>query len=143
MTTTPLDPRTRVLDAAKDAVAARMSADVALLVAATDWALMHPATEVTGYAGFGHDLLFGEALVPLAGAGAPLVAEFAPAELAASLGWSTETVKVLMGDARPALPTPPPGEDPRPAGATDACPTAATWTTRAGRTIDVPRPRHR
>ncbi len=35
----------------------------------------------------------------MAGEGAPLVAEFAPAELAAVLGWSTETVKELMGDA--------------------------------------------
>src|SRR5215207_7584882 len=99
MTSTPLDPRSRVLDAAKDAVAARMAADVALMVAAADWALIHPATEVTGYAGFGDDLLFGEALLPLAGPGAPLVAEFAPAEFAATLGWSTETIKELMGDA--------------------------------------------
>ena len=99
MTTTPLDPRSRVLDAAKDAVAARRRADVDLLVAAAEWAVQHPATEATDYAGFGEDLLFGEALTPLAGQGAPLVAEFAPAELAAVLGWSTETVKELMGDA--------------------------------------------
>ena len=99
MTTTPLDPRSRVLDAAKAAVTARMRADVDLLVAAAEWAVRHPATKVTDHAGFGEDLLFGEALTPLAGDGAPLVAEFAPAELAAHLGWSTETVKELMGDA--------------------------------------------
>jgi hypothetical protein len=99
MTTTPLDPRTRVLDAATDAVAARMRADVALLVAAAEWCVLHPATEATGYAGFGDDHLFDEGPAPLAGDGAPLVAEFAPAELAAVLGWSTETVKELMGDA--------------------------------------------
>lgn len=99
MTTTELDPRTRVLDAAKDALAARMRADVALLVAACDWAVLHPATGAGDYAGFGDDSLFGEALVPLAGEGAPLVAEFAPAELAAVLGWTTEPVKELMGDA--------------------------------------------
>jgi hypothetical protein len=99
MTTTPLDPRIGVLDAARDAVAARMRAEVGLLVAAREWAGLHPATGVTDYAGFGEDLLFGEALTPLAGDGAPLVAEFAPAELAAVLGWSTETVKELMGDA--------------------------------------------
>jgi hypothetical protein len=99
MTTTPLDHRSRVLDAAKQAVRARMQADADLLAAATEWALAHPATEVTDYAGFGVDLLFGEALTPLAGEGAPLVAEFAPAELAAVLGWSTDTVKELMGDA--------------------------------------------
>ena len=53
MTTTPLDPRSRVLDAAKAAVAARMRADVDLLVAAAQWAVQHPATEATDYAGFG------------------------------------------------------------------------------------------
>ena len=99
MTTTPLDPRSRVLDAAKDAVAARLQADVDLLVAAAEWAVLHPATEATGYAGYGDGSLFGEDLVPLAGDGAPLVAEFAPAELAAVLGWSTETVTQLMADA--------------------------------------------
>jgi hypothetical protein len=99
MTTTPLDPRSRVLEAAKAAVAARMQADADLLVAAAEWAVQHPATEATDYAGFGEDLLFGEALTPLAGEGAPLVAEFAPAELAAHLGWSTETVKELMAAA--------------------------------------------
>ncbi len=57
MTTTPLDPRSRVLDAARDAVAARMRADVDLLAAAAEWALLHPATEATGYAGFGEDPL--------------------------------------------------------------------------------------
>ena len=66
--------------AATAAVAARRAAEVALLAAAAEGAVLHPATEVTGYAGFGEDLLFGEDLVPLAGEGAPLVAEFAPAE---------------------------------------------------------------
>ena len=99
MTTTPLDPRSRVLDAAKGAVAARRQAEVDLLAAAAEWAVIHPATVATDYAGFGEDLLFGEALTPLAGEGAPLVAEFAPAELAAVLGWSTETAKELTGDA--------------------------------------------
>jgi len=99
MTTTPLDPRPRILDAARDAVVARMRADVALLAAAAEWAVLHPATEATDFAGFGQDSLFGEALVPLAGDGAPLVAEFAPAELAAVLGWSTESIKQLVGDA--------------------------------------------
>jgi hypothetical protein len=99
VTTTSLDPRWRVLDAAREAVAARAAADVDLLVAAAEWAVLHPATGASDYAGFGEDVLFGEALSPLAGQGAPLVAEFAPAELAAVLGWSTETVKELMADA--------------------------------------------
>ncbi len=95
MTTTSLDPRSRVLEAAKDAVTARMQADADLLAAAAEWALLHPVPEAEDAAGW----LFGEELVPLAGEGAPLVAEFAPAELAAVLGWKTETVQELMGDA--------------------------------------------
>jgi hypothetical protein len=95
MTTTPLDPRSRVLDAARDAVRARMRADADLLAAAADWALLHPVTEAEDAAGW----TFGEDLIPLAGEGAPLVAEFAPAELAAVLGWKAETVQDLMGDA--------------------------------------------
>ena len=44
MTTTPIDPRSRVQDAARDAVTARMRADVDLLAAAAEWAIRHPAT---------------------------------------------------------------------------------------------------
>ena len=40
-----------------------------------------------------------ERLVPLAGAGAPAVAEFAPAELGAALGMSTFAAGVLVGNA--------------------------------------------
>jgi hypothetical protein len=95
MTTTPHPPRSRVLGAAGEAVRRRMQADADLLAAAAEWALMHPVSEAADAAGW----CFGEDLVPLAGEGAPLVAEFAPAELAAVLGWKTETVQVLMGDA--------------------------------------------
>jgi hypothetical protein len=95
MTSTPLDPRVRVLDAAKQAVEARMRAEADLLAAAAQWALMHPVIDSLDAAGW----VFGEDLVPLAGDGAPLVAEFAPAELAAVLGWATEAVQQLMGDA--------------------------------------------
>jgi hypothetical protein len=95
MTTTPLSPRVRVLEAAKDAVARRMRADADLLATAADWALLHPVSEAEDAAGW----CFGEDLIPLAGEGAPWVAEFAPAELAAVLGWKTETVAELMGDA--------------------------------------------
>ena len=95
MTMTPLSPRVRVLEAAKDAVARRMRADADLLATAADWALLHPVSEAEDAAGW----CFGEDLIPLAGEGAPWVAEFAPAELAAVLGWKTETVAELMGDA--------------------------------------------
>ena len=86
MTTTPMDARSRVLDAVTAALAARQAAEGALMAGAAERGCTASATEVTGYAGFGEDLLFGEDLVPLAGDGAPLVAEFAPAELAAVLG---------------------------------------------------------
>ncbi len=42
--------------------------------------------------------LFGEQAIPLAGAGTPLVAEFAPAELAAALDVSHEAALALLGD---------------------------------------------
>ena len=84
-----------MLGAAKEAVAARMRADADLLAAAAEWALLHPATDKWDSAGW----VFGEEVVPLAGDGAPLVAEFAPAELAAVLGWQSETVQDLIGDA--------------------------------------------
>jgi hypothetical protein len=95
MTTTPTDPRAAVLGAARAAVTARMRADADLLAAAAQWALLHPVVEAVDAAGW----VFGEDLVALAGPGAPLVAEFAPAELAAVLGWRTETVTQLMGEA--------------------------------------------
>jgi hypothetical protein len=99
MTITPLDARFGVLDAARSAVAARMRAEVDLLVEAAKWGLLHPATEASGVAGYGERSIFGEDIIALAGDGAPLVAEFAPAELAAVLGWSTEVVQELMSDA--------------------------------------------
>ncbi|WP_194289007.1 MULTISPECIES: HNH endonuclease signature motif containing protein [unclassified Nocardioides] len=50
------------------------------------------ATPTTG-------LVFGELAVPLAGEGAPLVAEFAPIEFGAALGLSTDSARSLVGDA--------------------------------------------
>jgi len=101
MTTTPLDARSRVLDTATTALDARARADVELLMAAAEWAELHPAPagSVDGYAGWGEDHLFDEGLTPLAGPGAPRVAEFAPCELAAVLGWTTLAAKQLMADA--------------------------------------------
>lgn len=87
-----------VLGRARAALRARREADVALLVAAVEWAETHPAPSVDEVAGWGEGDLFGEGFLPLAGEGAPLVAEFAPYELAASLDWSTEPAKALMGD---------------------------------------------
>jgi hypothetical protein len=88
-----------VLDRAVDAMPRRRAADRDLLVAALEWARSHPASSAHDVAGWGEVDLYDEGFLPLAGEGAPLVAEFAPCELAAALGWSTEAAKRLMADA--------------------------------------------
>ena len=61
------------------------------------WAAMHPEESVAEASTSG--LVFGELAVPLAGEGAPLVAEFAPMEFGAALGMSTDAARTLVGDA--------------------------------------------
>ncbi len=56
-----------------------------------------PAEEVPAH--WGQRDLHGESVCPLAGVGAPWVAEFAPAELGAALGIGVEAAKQLLGDA--------------------------------------------
>ncbi len=66
------------------------------------WADQHPAESLeaaevfrtSGYAGG-----FGDTAVPIAGPGAPLVAEFSVAEFAAAVGMSTEAGKRYLGHA--------------------------------------------
>jgi len=89
-----------VLDRAVEAVVARRDADLALLRAAIEWAETHllPAGERDRYALWEDPSLHGEGIVPLAGDGAPLVAEFAPDELAVAIGWSVMTSRAWMGD---------------------------------------------
>ena len=77
-----------VLSRARGALRARKVADVELLVAAVEWAHANPAVSSQEVAGWGDGDLFGEGFLPLAGEGAPLVREFAPFELAATLGWT-------------------------------------------------------
>lgn len=93
-----------VLDRAVDALEAKRIADVGLLVAAAEWAEANPAgpdvdggAEAAGWGDPGD--LFGEGFLPLAGEGAPLVAEFAPVALGAALGWTAAGAQLLMGDA--------------------------------------------
>ncbi|WP_166133821.1 HNH endonuclease signature motif containing protein [Nocardioides ochotonae] len=78
------------------AVAQRAEIDV--LEAALVWASMHPEESVAEVAPT-TGLVFGEVAVPLAGEGAPLVAEFAPMEFGAALGMSTDSARSLVGDA--------------------------------------------
>ncbi|WP_166133865.1 HNH endonuclease signature motif containing protein [Nocardioides ochotonae] len=81
---------------ARRAVAQRAEIDV--LEAALVWASMHPEESVADAAPT-TGLMFGELAVPLAGEGAPLVAEFAPMEFGAALGMSTDSARSLVGDA--------------------------------------------
>ncbi|MDQ3615334.1 MAG: hypothetical protein M3393_01635, partial [Actinomycetota bacterium] len=85
------------------AVSRRRAADAAeaeLLAVAAHWADLHAVLGgdgVGGRDGFGVPGM--ERLVALAGPGAPEVAEFAPAELAAALSISTYAGQALVGDA--------------------------------------------
>ena len=69
------------------------AAEVDLLHAACSWADLHPAESI------GDAVRFGDTPVPVAGEGAPLVAEFCVAEFAAAVGLPTETGKAYLGEA--------------------------------------------
>ena len=70
--------------------AAAHQAEVRQVELAVDWALLHPCPEDGTPASWGEGRLFQEQVTPLAGPGAPLLAEFAPADLAAALGVSVQ-----------------------------------------------------
>ncbi|NPC96757.1 HNH endonuclease signature motif containing protein [Nocardioides sp. zg-DK7169] len=91
------DTPATVLAFAQAQRAAAQAAEARLLEAALVWAAMHPEVSVSTSPTTG--LVFGELAVPLAGEGAPLVAEFAPMELGAALGLSTDSAKSLIGEA--------------------------------------------
>ena len=78
---------------ARDRRAAADAAEVDLLRAACTWADLHPAESI------GDAVRFGDTPVPVAGPGAPLVAEFCVAEFAAAVGLPTETGKAYLGEA--------------------------------------------
>jgi hypothetical protein len=85
----------------RSARAARRAADAAeaeLLVLAVEWAVMHPPEWVHDEATL-RMRSFGETDLALAGPGAPAVAEFCVAELAATVGLSTEGGKRFLGEA--------------------------------------------
>ena len=97
-----------VLERASAALAARRRADVEVLEAALAWAHTHRVTAQREAAGWRSEAipvpgtyaaaLFGEKAMPIAGPGAPLVAEFAVFELAAALDLSHEATLALLGD---------------------------------------------
>jgi hypothetical protein len=88
-----------VLERARTARSIEQVAAFAQLAMALAWAQLHPCPVGAAPAGWGEVDLHGEGVVPLAGPGAPWVAEFAPADLAAALGLSLDQAKALIGDA--------------------------------------------
>ncbi len=84
-----------VLVAAQAARRAEEAAAAALLAAAVEWAAMHEPT------GGGNAAYWWEAgqPIPLAGEGAPEIAEYAVAEFAAAVGLTTDAGRRLVGQA--------------------------------------------
>ena len=97
MTSELPDTAASVLGYARSRRALADAAEAELLVAACQWADLHPATE--DYAATFTTPGGGEHEEPVAGPGAPLVAEFCIAELGAALGISTLAAKRLIGQA--------------------------------------------
>jgi len=89
------DTADAVLAAAREQRRVADAAEVQLLVLANDWADLHPVDWVQDAAV--HE--FGDRAIPVAGAGVPLVSEFAAAEFAAALGMSTDAGRRLVGEA--------------------------------------------
>ncbi len=97
-----------VLERATAALATRRRAEVEVLESALAWAHAHPVGSQGDAAGWRADaiptpgtyaeVMFGERAIPIAGPGAPLVAEFAVFELAAALDQSHEATLALLGD---------------------------------------------
>ena len=90
---TNLDTASAVLEQVRADRAAADAAEARLLAHACAWADLHPAESI------GDAVRFGDTPVPVAGPGAPLVAEFCVAEFAAAVGLPTETGKAYLGEA--------------------------------------------
>ena len=73
----------------------RDAAEIAMAKATIEWAVLNEVESDDWYANFGQG--FGDRGLPLAGAGAPLVSEFAAMEYAAALGMSTDAGKAYLG----------------------------------------------
>ena len=69
-----------------------------MVQAAVSWAAMHSTDSIDDAASW-WEHTFGDLAMPLAGPGAPLVAEFSVAEFAAAVGLSTEAGKAYLGEA--------------------------------------------
>ena len=99
MATAPTLTPTEVIDRVRAARKLEQQAAVEQLELALEWARLHPCPTDETPAHWGEADLHGEGLVPLAGPGAPWVAEFAPVELAAALGITQDAGRQLVADA--------------------------------------------
>ena len=97
-----LDAPADVLAFAREQRAVADRAEANLLQAAVAWAAQHPAESLEAAEVFrasGYWGGFGDTAIPLAGPGAPLVAEFSVAEFAAAVGMTTDAGKYYLGQA--------------------------------------------
>ncbi|HEX5860265.1 MAG TPA: HNH endonuclease signature motif containing protein [Nocardioides sp.] len=97
-----LDAPGQVLAFARQQRAVADRAEAQLLQAAVAWADQHPAESLEAcevYRAPGYWGGFGDSAVPIAGPGAPLVAEFSVAEFAAAVGMTTDAGKTYLGQA--------------------------------------------
>jgi hypothetical protein len=85
-----------VLEAARERRVIAERAEAELLELAVQWALIHPAESLADAGTF---RLHGDVPVPIAGPGAPLVAEFCIAEFATAIGTTTESGRRYLGHA--------------------------------------------
>ncbi len=90
-----LDDAREVLVFARERKAASLRAEAELLQAAVVWADQHPAASIQAAAW----LPGAEVAIPIAGPGAPLVAEFCIAEFATAVGMSTDAGRHYLGQA--------------------------------------------
>ena len=100
-TTVTLTP-SEVIDRVQTARTFAHQCEVEQLHLAVQWALLHPCHDEFP-AGWEDDHGLFTSGAPLAGVGAPLVDEFAPASFAAALGITRGHVDVLLHRARAAL----------------------------------------
>ncbi|MBD8868177.1 HNH endonuclease signature motif containing protein [Nocardioides donggukensis] len=98
-TTAPeTDTADAVLASARDLRRTADRAEAGLLVQACRWADLHPPEGIAPAATMSCRL-FGDTGLPVAGVGAPEVAEFCVAEFASAVGLGTEAGKALIGEA--------------------------------------------
>ena len=97
MDTTPTLTATEVIDRVHAARSKEHQGAIEQLELAVQWALLHPCPSNEWPAHWG-DPSIDETVTPLAGPGAPLVAEFAPADLAAALNITLDAGRQLVAD---------------------------------------------